>query len=74
MVMASHRALARILEVAFLGGLAVAYLASAAGLIGWLNARDVALCALSGGAFSFVMAVGYFIVSGRELKRRSTQG
>jgi hypothetical protein len=60
--------------VAFLVGLVVAYLASAAGLIGWLSARDVSLCALLGGAFSFVAAIGYFIVSGRELKRRFTQG
>jgi hypothetical protein len=74
MAMNIHRALARTLEVAFLGGLLVAYLASAAGLIGWLNARDVSLYAFSGGAFSLVMAMGYFIVSDRELKRRFTQG
>jgi hypothetical protein len=72
--MNAHRALARTLEVAFLGGLAAAYLGSAAGLIGWLNARDVSLWALLGGAFALIAAIGYFILSDRELKRRFKQG
>jgi hypothetical protein len=49
-------------------------LGAAAGLIGWLNARDVSLWALLGGAFALIAAISYFIVSDRELKRRFKQG
>jgi hypothetical protein len=63
-------ALKRLLEIAFFCGLITAYAAAAAGLIGLLGAHDVALCALYGGAFSFVAAAAYFIVASLEIRHR----
>jgi hypothetical protein len=64
------RILKHILEAAFVCGLAVAYIAAAAGLIGWMGAREVSAYALFGGAFSFVIAAVYFVIAGLEIKHR----
>jgi hypothetical protein len=64
------RILKHVLEVLFACGLAVAYIGGAVGLLGWIDARDVAACALFGGAFSFVTAVVYFIIADLETRHR----
>jgi hypothetical protein len=63
-------ALKRVLEIAFFCGLLIAYTAAGAGLIGWLGAHDVALYALYGGAFAFIVAAVYFIVASLEIRHR----
>jgi hypothetical protein len=62
--------LTRLLTAAFFCGLVTAYAAAALGLLGWLGARDVAMYALCGGAFSFVVSAAYFIVVGLEIRHR----
>jgi hypothetical protein len=62
------RILKHVLKTLFVCGLAVAYIAGAAGLFGLVGARDVATYALFGGAFSFVIAVAYFIIGELEIK------
>jgi hypothetical protein len=62
------RILKHVLEAAFVCGLAVAYIAAAAGLIGWMGSREVAAFALFGGGFSFIIAVAYFIIGELEIK------
>ena len=59
---------------AFLGllfaGLAVAYVGAAAGLVGLIDARTVALIDLIGAGVAFVALVLYFGASDLELRRR----
>jgi len=64
---------AKIFEAALLVGLAVAYGAAAAGLIGWLDARAVSFWTLVGGTMGFLAAVGYFVISDHELRRHSAR-
>ena len=55
---------------AYVAGLIAAYIGVAAGVIGWFDARAVSFYALSGGAFAFISAIGYFIMSDHEIRRR----
>jgi hypothetical protein len=64
------RILKHVLEAAFITGLAIAYLAAVAGLLGWVGARDVTALTLYGGAFSLLIAVAYFIVASLEIRHR----
>jgi hypothetical protein len=60
----------RALELALIIGLAVAYAAAAAGLFGWLSAREVSLWALSGTGFALLATIALFVVSDRDIRRR----
>ena len=68
-----HRAIAAALFAVLVVGLASAYLAAAAGVLGLINARMVSFVAICGASVAFIAGVFYFAGWELRLRRRAAR-